>query len=184
MVGAIRDFLVAHVRCTPHVLMQLKVNIRGKRICALKMGNFVCDTCNKSYKYKRNLKRHMEEKHIQHEFWNCIVDGCKCKLIRRSYLHVHLQKVHGFSKVESRRAALGTKRGDCETNDSYYKDISEDESIFELLAEEEQMLAEQLPSVDEEAKDGGISEAETVVYLDDSLSMLRDSDDNTSLMHD
>ena len=79
---------------------------------------------------------------------------------------------------------MGTKRGDCETNDSYYEDISEDESIFELLAKEEQMIAEQLPSVDEEAKDGGISEAETVVYLDDSLSMLRDSDDNTSLMHD
>ena len=62
----------------------------------------------------------MEEKHIQHEFWNCIVDGCKCKLIRRSYLHVHLHKVHGISKVESRRAALGAMRGDCETRDSYY----------------------------------------------------------------
>ena len=74
----------------------------------------------------------MEETHIQHEFWNCIVDSCKCKLIRRSYLHVHLQKFHGFSKVESLRAALGAKRGDCETQDSYYEDISEDESIFEL----------------------------------------------------
>ena len=32
----------------------------------LEMGNFVCDTCNKCYKYKINLKQHMEEKHIQH----------------------------------------------------------------------------------------------------------------------
>ena len=86
--------------------------------------------------------------------------------------------------MESRRAALGAKRGDCETQDSYYEDISEDESIFELLAEEEQMLAEQLPSVDEEAKDGDISEAKTVVYQDDSFSMMRDSDDNTSMVRD
>ena len=108
------------------------------------MGNFVCDTCNKSYKYKRNLKRHMEEKHIQHELWNCIVHGFKCKLIRRSYLHIHLQKVHGFSKVESRRATLGAKRGDCEIKDSYYEDISEEESIFELLTEEEQIVLQSM----------------------------------------
>ena len=56
--------------------------------------------------------------------------------------------------MESLRAALGAKRGDCETQDSYNEDISEDESIFELLAEEEKMDIEKLPLVDEDANDG------------------------------
>ena len=67
---------------------------------------------------------------------------------------------------------------------SYYEDISEDESIFDFLAEE-QMEVEQLSLVDEDANDGGTSEAETVAYQDDSVSMMCDSDDNTrSVMRD
>ena len=139
------------------------------------MGNFVCDTCNKCYKYIINLKQHMEEKHLQHEFLDCNVDGCKCKLIRCKYLQIQLQKVHGFSKVESRRAALGATRADCETQDSYYEDVSKDEAIPKLLAEEEQMTAEQHPSVNEDANDGDTSETETIAYQDDSTSVMRDS---------
>ena len=31
-----------------------------------------CDTCGQSYGYKRNLKRHMNEKHADIEHWNCV----------------------------------------------------------------------------------------------------------------
>ena len=73
-------------------------------------------------------------------------------------------------------------KGDYETQDSYYQDISKNESIFELLAEEEQMEVEQLPLVDEHANDGDKSEAETVAYKDYSASMMRDSGNNTSVI--
>ena len=80
-----------------------------------------------------------------------------------------------FSKVESRRAALGAMRAYCETQDSYYEDVSEDEAISKLLAEEEQMSVEQHPSINEDANDGVTSEAETFAIQDDSTPVMRDS---------
>ena len=46
------------------------------------------------------------------------------------------------------------------------------------------MLVEQLPSVDEEAKDDDTGETETVAYQDDGSSVMRDSYDNTSMVRD
>ena len=82
-----------------------------------------------------------------------------------------------FSKVESRRAALVATRAYCETQGSYYVhvDVSEDETISKLLAEEEQMSVEQHPSINEDANDGVTSEAETFAIKDDSTPVMRDS---------
>lgn len=40
------------------------------------------------------------------EYWNCVVKGCKGRLISRSYLCYHLHKIHGFNRVEAREKAL------------------------------------------------------------------------------
>ena len=46
------------------------------------------------------------------------------------------------------------------------------------------MEVEQLPLVDGDANDGDTSEAETVAYQDYSVSMMRESDDNSSVIRD
>ena len=77
--------------------------------------------------------------------------------------------------MESSRAALDVTGAYCETQDSYYEDVSKDEAISKLLAEEEQMSVGQHPSVNEDANNGGTSETETIAYQDDSTSEMRDS---------
>ncbi|CAC5390306.1 unnamed protein product [Mytilus coruscus] len=95
---------------------------------------FRCDTCKKEYKYKKNLSRHMMEKHRpDYEHWNCSM--CKRKFIKREYLYRHLQKIHGLDKVKSIRMAMESTRGDKNQQPSYYEDISEDDTIFDLIDE-------------------------------------------------
>lgn len=102
------------------------------------MATFLCDDCGKSYAYMRNLKRHHLEKHCEVEYWNCVVIGCKAKFIRRSYLYNHLCNIHGLSKCDSRSEALNATRGDKPNDDmDYVQDVSADESIFELIEQNE-----------------------------------------------
>lgn len=99
---------------------------------------FLCDDCGKSYAYMRNLKRHQLEKHCEVEYWNCVVSGCKAKFIRRSYLYNHLCNIHGLSKCDSRSEALNATRGDKPNEDmDYVQDVSADESIFDLIEQNE-----------------------------------------------
>ncbi|CAC5415550.1 unnamed protein product [Mytilus coruscus] len=57
------------------------------------------------------------------------------KFIRREYLYRHLQKIHGLDKVKSIRMAMESTRGDKNQQPSYYEDISEDDTIFDLIEE-------------------------------------------------
>lgn len=71
------------------------------------------------------------------EYWNCTKRGCKSKFIRRSYLSRHLALKHGYSQAEAREAAIFASRGDIPKPDGMYEDVSDDDSIFDLIAERE-----------------------------------------------
>ena len=96
---------------------------------------FQCDLCPKSYRYKRNLTRHITEHHSEErEHWNCVVLDCHAKFIRRSYLSKHLTICHGYDSVTARECALNATRGDYRAP-TYYDVVSDDDSILDLLAE-------------------------------------------------
>ena len=96
---------------------------------------FQCDLCPKSYRYKRNLTRHITEHHSEErEHWNCVVLDCHAKFIRRSYLSKHLIICHRYDSVTARECALNATRGDYRAP-TYYDVVSDDDSILDLLAE-------------------------------------------------
>ena len=94
-----------------------------------------CDTCGRTYKYKRNLVRHIKERHNIREYWRCTTKGCHSKFIRRSYLCKHLVFNHGMDVSSARAAALSARLGNPEPNSQYYEDVSDDDSILDLLNE-------------------------------------------------
>ena len=94
-----------------------------------------CDQCGKEYVHKRNLKRHTDEHHSNKEHWNCAVSTCEATFIRREYLAKHLVLFHGYDKATSRECAINAIRGDRQFQTHYYEDISEDDSILDLIAE-------------------------------------------------
>lgn len=96
---------------------------------------FMCDMCNRTYKYKRNLSRHISEKHLELKHWNCVVQGCSAKLIRREYLVDHLTNIHNYKRSDARNAALHASRGNNKTNDDYYENVSSDDEVLDIIAE-------------------------------------------------
>ena len=95
---------------------------------------FVCDVCSKRYTYKRNLKRHIKERNSLREYWRCTEDNSLSKFIRRSYLSKHLVFNHRLSDAEARERALTAPQGDPFSH-SYYDDVSDDDSVLDLLSE-------------------------------------------------
>ena len=92
-----------------------------------------CEICQRSYKYRKNLLRHLKEKHvINYEFWNCVVKNCQTKFIRRDYLYNHLKNVHKFPADDAKKAALKASRGD-DVPQGYYEEISDDDTVLDLL---------------------------------------------------
>jgi len=82
------------------------------------------------------LKRHLKEKHVpNYEYWNCTEKDCKTRFIRREYLSKHLTKVHGIQKKIALQLALRASRGDSQSNRNYYDDISDDDTVFDLIEE-------------------------------------------------
>ena len=69
------------------------------------MSLFQCDLCPRSYRYNKNLKRHVREVHRDVENWLCVQDNCVSKFVRRSYLSKHLVHKHGFEKLEAHATA-------------------------------------------------------------------------------
>lgn len=96
------------------------------------MSNHKCDTCGRSYRYKRNLTRHMKEKHAEYEHWNCVEVNCSKTFIRRNTLSHHLFTIHGYTPLRAREFALRAPRGDIRVG-GYYEDISDDDSVFDII---------------------------------------------------
>ena len=104
-----------------------------------------CDECGKNYKYKRNLKRHIMERHTVVKHWKCTVEDCTSKFIRRGYLFEHLIKCHKLTRSDARKATLFARREDSSHTQSYYEEVSSDDEIFDILAEQSEMdLAESI----------------------------------------
>jgi hypothetical protein len=94
---------------------------------------YICDTCDKSYKTLRNLRRDIKEKHTLIEYLVCTEEKCTSRFIRRSYLSKHLILKHKYSSDIAIELALSAERSN--TNKGYYEDVSADENIFDLIAE-------------------------------------------------
>ena len=95
---------------------------------------FLCDTCGKVYVYKRNLTRHMTVSHGGLEHYNCVIYGCGSTFIRRDYLKRHLMLHHGYDETTARECSLNACRAD-QQEDAYYENVSDDDSILDLIAE-------------------------------------------------
>lgn len=112
-----------------------------------------CDTCNKTYKHKRNLIRHIMENHNEAlGYFNCPEKGCKSKIIRRDYLREHLVKLHNISREDARTRSYSVCRSKCsntlavkhidkerymhlDSNVEKYDDISSEEMDFDIECE-------------------------------------------------
>ena len=101
----------------------------------------VCDFCGHGYKYKRNLKRHINEKHLQTEHWQCEIENCNKTFQRRSFLCEHLCNVHKLSRECARKICITTERVISKGQSEYLSDVSEDDTVLDLLEEEEQASA-------------------------------------------
>ena len=113
---------------------------------------FPCDTCNKNYKFKRNLSSHIQERHQEKEHFYCAVGTCNRQFIRRGYLIEHLKRIHKFEKDLARRIAHGIKKGervfpdlDADVNEPetirspsrpVYEDISDDDITQDDITQE------------------------------------------------
>lgn len=98
------------------------------------MSFYECDLCSRTYKYEKNLKRHVREKHTTIEYWLCVQGDCVSKFVRRSYLSKHLVLKHGFNKLEAHETACKAPRGDIHS-ETYYDKVSEDDTILDLIEE-------------------------------------------------
>ena len=108
---------------------------------------YICETCGNHYRYKRNMKRHKNERHSDIEHWRCVESNCSRKFIRRSYLSKHLVLNHGYTSLRAKETACRAPRGNIQKS-AYYEDISEDDSVFDLYDE-----IDKIRTADETIKD-------------------------------
>ena len=64
------------------------------------------------------------------------------KFVRRSYLSKHLMLKHGFNKLDAHSTACQAPRGDIQPEE-YYDDVSDDDTILDLIEEMDQEQYEQ-----------------------------------------
>lgn len=82
------------------------------------------------------MLRHVNEKHVDnYEYWNCPEFDCNVKFIRRDYIFRHLTAVHQIDEATARVKAINANRGDHQVP-SYYSDISDDDTILDLINDE------------------------------------------------
>lgn len=119
-------------------------------VCCVEGIMHQCDTCGHLYTLRRNLVRHVKEKHSVVEYWNCSEFGCSSRFIRRSYLSKHLMRHHGFSRLSASEKAVGAQRGDrLERYQPELEDVSEDETILDLLVDIEGLQKAKPPRCDD-----------------------------------
>ena len=98
-----------------------------------------CDTCGRNYTLKRNLRRHVLEKHSKdYEHWNCVEPDCAKTFIWRTTLAYHLRTIHGYTQIRAGEFSLRALRGDVQAN-SYYENISDDDSVFDVINDIQEM---------------------------------------------
>ena len=78
---------------------------------------------------------HIKVRHDQVEHCKCVENGCSSKFIRRGYVSRHLVWTHSYSRSDAREAALTAPRGDRPNQHGGLEDISDDDTILDLLAE-------------------------------------------------
>lgn len=71
------------------------------------------------------------------------METCSSRFIRRSYLSRHLCWTHGYTATEARETAISAPRGDKPAQYGDWEDISDDDSILDLLAERDQTVSHQ-----------------------------------------
>ena len=138
---------------------------------------YLCDTCNRVYKYWKNLLRHMREKHDpSHESFQCVEDGCERKFIRREYMRIHLQKSHGYEKADAIRAVLNVSK-DNKENEDEFEDVSDNDTVFDLMDELDKIQENNTPQENTFNIDECLSEPEEPAENE----MNRDSDINNNI---
>ena len=63
---------------------------------------YFCDTCGRSYSNKRNLNRHMKEKHDDNLHFKCPEAGCATTFTRRSNVNKHLCTKHRMDRRQAK----------------------------------------------------------------------------------
>ena len=98
------------------------------------MDDYSCNQCLKTYRFRRNLNRHISECHQEVDWWRCTEFRCNSKFKRRIFLFTHLAQTHQFKKHVAREKVLYAQRSSIiNQSTSYYEDISSDEDILEIL---------------------------------------------------
>lgn len=98
---------------------------------------YQCFECNITYKYKRNLQRHLEESHFStKKIFNC--DICGRIFTRNSNLKRHFFNQHSLTEILDDLEEFPIETGlvvnstmDYTINSAIYEDISSDEESFE-----------------------------------------------------
>lgn len=98
---------------------------------------YQCFECNITYKYKRNLQRHLEERHFStKKIFNC--DICGRIFTRNSNLKRHFFNQHSLTEILDDLEEFPIETGlvvnstmDYPINSELYEDISSDEESFE-----------------------------------------------------
>ena len=95
---------------------------------------FFCGTCQAFFTLKRNLTRHISEKHLFRKFWYCAMTDCEKKCTRRYNLVNHLEKVHRLSRKQALLTANNQpfrpyKGGHANTTDG------EEDTLVQIIAE-------------------------------------------------
>jgi len=101
----------------------------------------VCDICGHGYQYGRNLKRHIHEKHLQTEHWQCEIEDCNKPFQKRSFICEHLCNIPKLSRECAMKISITTERVISNRHSAYQSDVSEDDTVLDLLEEEEHASA-------------------------------------------
>lgn len=102
---------------------------------------YQCFECNITYKYKRNLQRHLEERHFStKKIFNC--DICGRIFTRNSNLKRHFFNQHSLTEILDDLEEFPIETGlvvnstmDYSINSAIYEDISSDEESFDNAEE-------------------------------------------------
>ena len=139
---------------------------------------FVCDTCYRGYSHRRNLTRHIQEKHGDISYYPCTEYLCRGRFMRRGFLVTHLRKSHNIDRDKAERLSRRVER--VRKQDSYVlfqyhsdiSDLSDDESCFDKLSLQGNSLEKVLAENDRQ-------NSNIVQELCDSLKTFTDNSDNS-----